>query len=665
MKRLAHLLQSSLLEALAAVAVRIPYATALGMGRALGRSLYGLGVRRQVVHENLRLAFPEWDAVHLRRTARGCYSVWGMTLVDYLRIPRLRSAEDWAEMMGPIAGLEHVARARRAGKGVILLSGHFGNFELMGAAVAAAGHPVQFLVQAQANARLERLLDARRAALGVGVIDRGSQLRGAMRALRANGCVALAGDQDARGRGVFVDFFGRPSSTPVGPAALSLRTGAPIVMGFAVRGADGRHRGTILPALQFTPTGAFDADVAALTQRHAAVLEEWVRRHPEHWYWLHRRWKSRPPGSPPGREADRARRSALGAAAVALALLVTGGVGAQPPTPPPAQSPAGPDRSDATNFGGAGSSLMPLAETRVGRVIEDLSVRRDSQGWTVDAVDVFQAGGAPETVPIGLPDFQAVSDSGQAQATLSEVRLLLDGVDLPPAIEPPPVGKDLPGLGGIGRLFTWRLPFDTDDRKVVRLHFRVRSSRTERGEELLFFYLNTGTPWRGPSGRISARFELGDLSTDDLVAGWLRPGHFGVGPGSITWILTGEEPEEDLVLALRDPRDPMEDFPDHERGPLALSAVERDDWLARGTPREWRFWLAFVRAHLGEAPADSSLRARFSSEPWYRARAAGHLKQPGAPEAALQAALERRLAAWEGHGIPTAADSSARPAAAP
>ncbi len=678
MKRIGHALQAAALAGLAALVERLPYASALAVGRALGGTIHGLGVRRAVVLDNLRQAFPEWDAARIARTARACYRIWGQAMVDYLRVPRPRGAAALAEVMEPPRGMDYVAQARRTGKGVILLSAHFGGFELLGASVAAQGFPVSFLVQRQSNAWVERRLERWRRAVGVGTIGRGSQLREALRALAANRCVALAADQDARGRGVFVDFFGRPSSTPMGPALLSLRTGAPIVMGFLVRGADGRHRGTVLPPLEFTPSGDFDADVAALTQRHAAILEEWVRRHPDHWYWLHRRWKTEPPAERRSRAGDPATRTArIAGGMLALALVGAAASGAAgfvaarhaPPAgasarPPAAASrgeePAGPERADATTFGGAGSSLVPLAETRVARVIEDLLVRRDHEGWSVDEVDVFQAGAAPEVVPIGWPDFQAETDTGQAQPTLSEVRLLADGVEVAAVIEPPPAGNDLPGLGGIGRLFEWRVRFDSDDRRLLRLHYRVRSSRTERGEELLFYYLNTGTPWRGPSGRVNARFELGELSSEDLVAGWLRPDHFGVSASAVTWVLTGEEPEEDLVVALRPPEDSLFAFPAGGRGPLTLSPPEREEWVARGTPREWRFWRAYVRALLGETPGDSVLAARVRAASWFRPRPANHLRKATRAEAALLASLDRRLSEWEGHRIPAAEDTTGR-----
>src|SRR5207244_645474 len=148
-----------------------------------------------------------------------------------------------------IRGLEHVASARARGRGVVMVTGHFGPFELFGGVVARAGHPVRFLARPQSNPRVDALVTANRRALGVSVVPHGAGSRAAFAALRAGECVAVLADQDAGRRGAFVDFFGIPTSTPRGPAELSLRTGAPIVCGFLVRRPDGLCEGTLLPAI--------------------------------------------------------------------------------------------------------------------------------------------------------------------------------------------------------------------------------------------------------------------------------------------------------------------------------------------------------------------------------------------------------------------------------
>jgi KDO2-lipid IV(A) lauroyltransferase len=196
------------------------------------------------------------------------------------------------------------------------LTGHFGNFELMGAWLARL-HPVDFVVRPLRNRPLDRWLVEQRRASGVGIIDANAGIRAVYRALAGNRWVPMVGDQDARRHGVFVPFFGRLASTPSGPARIALATGAPIVTGYVVRGADGRHSLTLDAPLEAGDPASADA-VGRLTALHTARLEAWVRRHPAAWLWLHRRWKTSPPAAPPEAAAQRA-------APVAIASAEAGG----------------------------------------------------------------------------------------------------------------------------------------------------------------------------------------------------------------------------------------------------------------------------------------------------------------------------------------------------
>jgi KDO2-lipid IV(A) lauroyltransferase len=616
-----HAAEATALEVFARLATSLSRPDALALGRGAGRALHALGVRRTVALDNLRRSFPEWDERRVRKTARACYETWGQVAVDLLRAPRAASAGRWSELMHPVENLAAVREALGEGRGAILLTGHFGAFELFAAAVVREGIPGSTLVQPQSNPHVDRRLEAWRSALGLRPLRRGSALRDAMRALANNECLALAGDQDARARGVFVPFLGRLASTPRGPAELSLRTGAPIIMAVVVRDADGRHRPRFLPRLEFRPSGDHEADVERLTALHAATLETWVRAYPDHWYWLHRRWKTPPPAA--RKEPARA-IAALAIAALALAA-------------------ATPSRAAET----ATCSLLPLAETRVTRIVEDLRVVRADSAWIVEAVSLFQGGTIAETVPVGLPVFGAGADSLPAP-DLGSVRLALDGVVLAPALEAPPAAE-LPGAGGLERLYTWRLPFAAEELKVVRLSFRIPAPPAREEDDLFFYYLNTGTPWRGASGRVNVRAELGAHPTEDLVAPWLRPVRFGVADSAVTWILSDEEPEGDVVLALRSFVDPCSTFADRANGPLALSGLEQEEWLDRLTPRQWRFVRAYVRARLGEMPSDPEAAARLGTEPWFRARRTP--RRPDAKEGALLAMVDRRLREWEEHRI--------------
>jgi len=271
-------------------------------GERLGDGVRGLGLRRRVAQENLALAFPQWSAAERERVLRDHYRELGRVVAEYAHLDRLARAP-LGEVFVETVGVEVLEALR--GRGAILLSGHYSNFELMGAMLARL-NPVDFLVKPLSNAGVERFITGRRAEAGVGCISTNDGTRSVYQALAAGRWVAILGDQDASRRGVFVPFFGRPASTAAGPARLSLKTGAPIVMGFAVRRPDGRFDLQIEAPLGVAEPKAPDA-VLRLTARHVAVLEAQVRACPELWFWLHRRWKTRPlAGGPEGGTVDSA-----------------------------------------------------------------------------------------------------------------------------------------------------------------------------------------------------------------------------------------------------------------------------------------------------------------------------------------------------------------------
>ena len=263
-------------------------------GERLGDGVRGLGLRRRVALENLALAFPQWSVAEREGVLREHYRELGRVVAEYAHLDRLARAP-LGEVFVETAGIEVLEPLR--GRGAILLSGHFSNFELMGAMVAR-WNPVDFLVKPLSNAGVERFIAGRRAEAGVGCISTSDGTRGVYQALAAGRWVAILADQDAGRRGLSVPFFGRPASTAAGPARLSLKTGAPIVMGFAVRRPDGRFDLQVESPLELAEPETPDA-VLRLTAQHVAVLETRVRARPELWFWLHRRWKTRAPTSWP------------------------------------------------------------------------------------------------------------------------------------------------------------------------------------------------------------------------------------------------------------------------------------------------------------------------------------------------------------------------------
>jgi len=245
--------------------------------------------------EHLRQAFPEKSDAWRRRVARGSFMHLGRESVATFRLGRMTQEEirERTEMIG----FEAVREASAAGQGLIVVTGHMGNWEIGGASIAVYGVPVDVLAQRQRNPLFDSDINANRRRLGMTVIDRKAAPRRVLKSLRAGRAIGIVGDQNVRRSGVFVDFFGRPASTARGAALFATRTGCPIFVGAVFRkpGFPQRYR-LIFERVDFEPTGDVDEDVTRLTAAHTRRLEEWVREAPEQYFWQHRRWKTRPPG---------------------------------------------------------------------------------------------------------------------------------------------------------------------------------------------------------------------------------------------------------------------------------------------------------------------------------------------------------------------------------
>jgi KDO2-lipid IV(A) lauroyltransferase len=268
------------------------------LGSLLGLLAYSLiGVRKRVALENLRNALgDELCTRDLQRIARGLYQNLGRGFAEFARFPATTGEDVLASVS--IQGLEHIDRALERGKGAIAIAGHFGNWELLGAAVAASGYPVNFLVGKQTNRRVDELMNAYRRKMGIGIIPLGGALKGVLKALKANEIVAILSDQDAGSSGVFMDFFGRRASTPPGAATLALKLDSVLLPCFIVRQQDyHRHLAIIEEALPIPATGNSEDKARLLTQTFTSRLELYTRKHPDQWFWVHRRWKTKEAGA--------------------------------------------------------------------------------------------------------------------------------------------------------------------------------------------------------------------------------------------------------------------------------------------------------------------------------------------------------------------------------
>ncbi len=271
-----------------------PWGLISATGALFGRvAFHLLRIRRGVVMANLRLAFDgEYSEDELRRIAGRCYAQFGRSYLEYFGLPAIRRRRVLERV--DVLGREHLDAALSAGKGVLMLTGHFGSWELLALAVQDQDVPVHLLVGDLANPAVDRAMNDLRRDLGFPIEWRGMGLRGVIKALRAGGCVGMQGDQEARWHGILVPFFGRESLTHPGAAFMSLKTGAPLLHCHLVR--EGRRFRVGFEAPIWPEGDADDDNVRRLTAAHTAVLEQVIRRHPDHWFWLHKRWKRAPRG---------------------------------------------------------------------------------------------------------------------------------------------------------------------------------------------------------------------------------------------------------------------------------------------------------------------------------------------------------------------------------
>jgi KDO2-lipid IV(A) lauroyltransferase len=298
-RAVAHALEYGLFRLLAGSLKLLPDRVGDALGMSLGW-LAGvvLRIRRNDVDTHLRIAFPDKSAEWRARVARACYLHLGREAAATFRLAGLDAPAivDSTEVIG----LDAFREAAEAGHGVVLVTGHVGNWEIGGAAFAARGFPIDVVAKGMANRRFEEALNANRERLGMRVVDMTRAHRQGPRSLRAGRVLGFVADQDARGGGVFVPFFGRLASTARGPALFALRSGAPLFVGACLRtpGRGTRYRVTV-ERVEAPRTGGLRDAVLELTRSHVAVLERAVAAAPAQYFWHHKRWKTRPPEEPP------------------------------------------------------------------------------------------------------------------------------------------------------------------------------------------------------------------------------------------------------------------------------------------------------------------------------------------------------------------------------
>jgi len=251
---------------------------------------------RHTARVNLRLAFPQWTEERRQEVERGMVRNLAWMAAEFARLPRYSRAN--IENYVVLDGHEHFLEAQRRGKGVLVLTGHIGAWELSSYAHALYGFPLHYMARPIDNARVDALVNRYRCGSGNKPIFKNESARAVLKILKDGGTIGILADQNTLpAEGAFVDFFGTLACTTTGIARVALHTDAAIVPGYAVWDETiGKYRLRFDPALELTRTGDAERDVLENTQRFAKVIEGILRKYPEQWVWVHARWKVRPPG---------------------------------------------------------------------------------------------------------------------------------------------------------------------------------------------------------------------------------------------------------------------------------------------------------------------------------------------------------------------------------
>ena len=278
----------------------LPRPMARGFAIGLGRIVYLFhGRLRRVGLRNLELALPEKKEAERKRIVRGVFTSLGRQLAELCQFPRYTPEK--VDEVVVYDGLDNYLQARARGKGVLFLTAHFGGWELSAFTHSLHGYWLHVVMRPMDNPYLDRMIENYRTMHGNKTVAKDDFVRGLLAAMKAGETVGILMDTNMTPpQGVFVDFFGIPACTASGLARIALRTDAAVVPTFTIWDETmGKYRLRFDPALELIRTGDLERDIVANTQKFTKVIEDYVRKYPDQWLWVHRRWKTRPDGEKP------------------------------------------------------------------------------------------------------------------------------------------------------------------------------------------------------------------------------------------------------------------------------------------------------------------------------------------------------------------------------
>lgn len=271
----------------------LPRKISLKIGGLLGSIVFRFSSQqKKIAFENIRRSLNLTDENLVKLYIKRCYQNLGKTAVEFMRFPK--SNQKLIQEYVEFEGIHHIENALSLGNGAIILTGHFGNWELLAASISTNIAPLRPIVRELRSPRINELVTKYRKKAGYSPIDRNTGVRDALRCLRSNNLLGIVADVDTTVNGVFVDFFGRPAYTPYSPIAFALKTGAVILPSFIIRQPDGSHHAIIEPPMVLKQTDKKEQDIIENTQKFTKIIETYIRKYPEQWIWMHERWKTQP-----------------------------------------------------------------------------------------------------------------------------------------------------------------------------------------------------------------------------------------------------------------------------------------------------------------------------------------------------------------------------------
>ncbi|MDP3732659.1 MAG: lysophospholipid acyltransferase family protein [Candidatus Omnitrophota bacterium] len=245
---------------------------------------------RRIAKENLKAIFPDKSDREIRRIRIKIFRNFAKYLVDFFRFSKLDV--NYIKENIKIENIHYIDEELSKGKGAIIVSAHLGNWELGGVVVALLGYPFWAVALPHKHKKIDNFFNYQRGIKGMQVIPLGKAVKRSLEVLRGNKVLALAGDRDFSEKGIVLDFFGKPTIFPQGPAALSLKTGAAIIPAFMLRNADDSFTFRFEAPLHFIATGEKNDDLIKLTEQYRTIFEDYIREYPDQWYAFRRFWKN-------------------------------------------------------------------------------------------------------------------------------------------------------------------------------------------------------------------------------------------------------------------------------------------------------------------------------------------------------------------------------------